>query len=140
MRQSWALVGRFLLALIFLLSGYHKLMNPSGTVQMMAAHGFVGFGLFCCLIIVIYRSCAKIQKRVRGRNELAWTADLARATQIGLVAFAAGGMFVSIATAPFLYTLAAIAVGTRSFIERELGPAVQKRARAAAHMVAQPAE
>jgi|ERR1700731_2821585 putative oxidoreductase len=34
-----ALVGRFLLALIFLLSGYHKLMNPSGTVQMMAAHG-----------------------------------------------------------------------------------------------------
>jgi putative oxidoreductase len=34
-----ALVGRFLLALIFLLSGFHKLMNPSGTVQLMSSHG-----------------------------------------------------------------------------------------------------
>jgi len=34
-----ALVGRFLLALIFLISGFHKLMNPSGTVQLMSSHG-----------------------------------------------------------------------------------------------------
>ena len=34
-----ALVGRFLLALIFLLSGFHKLMNPSSTIQLMGAHG-----------------------------------------------------------------------------------------------------
>lgn len=104
--------------------------------QMMAAHGFIGFGLFCSLIVAVYRSSATVRKRVRHHEELAWAADLARATQIGLVAFAAGGMFVSIATAPFLYTFAALAVGTRTFIERELGP---KRLRQPAGIINQPA-
>jgi putative inorganic carbon (HCO3(-)) transporter len=108
--------------------------------QVMAEHGFVGLGLFCSLMIAIYRSCAVVQKRVRRREELAWTADLARATQIGLVAFAVGGMFVSIATSPFLYVLAGVAVGTRSLVERELRATVRKRAPAASLTVAQPAE
>ena len=87
---------------------------------MVGEHGFIGLGLFCALIAATYRSCAVVQKRVRGRDELAWTADLARATQIGLVAFVVGGSFVSIASNPFLYMLAGIAVGTRSLVEREL--------------------
>jgi probable O-glycosylation ligase (exosortase A-associated) len=110
--------------------------------QMVAAHGFVGLGLFCCLILAIYRSCAVVQKRVRGREELAWTADLARATQVGLVAFTVGGMFVSIATTPFLYLLAGVTVGTRSLVEREVAAAAATRRRVptAVRVVAQPAE
>ncbi len=88
--------------------------------ETMAEHGFVGLGLFCCLIILTYRSCTLVQKRVRNREELAWAADLARATQIALVAFVAGGSFVSIASSPFLYLFAGITVGTRSLVEREL--------------------
>jgi hypothetical protein len=57
---------------------------------------------------------------VRGYEALAWTADLARATQVGLVAFVVGGSFVSIAFSPFLYLLAGIAIGTRGLVEREL--------------------
>jgi putative oxidoreductase len=34
-----ALVGRILLALIFVISGFHKLMAPMATAQMMASHG-----------------------------------------------------------------------------------------------------
>ena len=34
-----ALVGRFLLALIFVISGFHKLMAPMATAHMMASHG-----------------------------------------------------------------------------------------------------
>jgi putative oxidoreductase len=34
-----ALVGRVLLALIFVISGFHKLMAPEATAQMMASHG-----------------------------------------------------------------------------------------------------
>lgn len=88
--------------------------------EVMAEHGFVGLGLFCWIIAAIYRSCAVVQKRVRGREELAWTADLARATQVALVAFIAGGMFISIASNPFIFMLAGITVGTRNFVERQL--------------------
>jgi probable O-glycosylation ligase (exosortase A-associated) len=88
--------------------------------QVMAEQGFVGLGIFCCVILAIYHSCTVVQKRVRGHEEVAWTADLARATQISLAAYVAGGMFVSIATAPFLYILAGLAIGTRSLVDREL--------------------
>ena len=113
--------------------------------EMMAEHGFVGLGLFCCLILTIYRSGAVVKKRVRGREDLAWTADLARATQIGLIAFVAGGSFVSIASNPFLYLLAGITVGTRSLVERELAAAPPIRtgrsgAPALISTAAQPAE
>ena len=39
MRDVGALIGRILLALIFVLSGFQKLMGPAGTMKMMAAHG-----------------------------------------------------------------------------------------------------
>ena len=109
--------------------------------EILAEQGFVGLGLFCGLIIAIYRSCAVVQKRVRGNEELAWTADLARATQIALVAFVVGGSFVSIASNPFLYMLAGIAIGTRSSRPTRVGQlrrgagSAWRRAR-----VAQPAE
>jgi probable O-glycosylation ligase (exosortase A-associated) len=108
--------------------------------QMMGEHGFIGLALFCALIVAIYRSCAVVQKQVRGRDELAWTADLARATQIGLVAYIVGGSFVSIATTPFLFILAAIAVGTRSLVQRELSTLVRNSPLVASHAVPQPAE
>lgn len=97
--------------------------------QMMAEQGFVGFGLFCLLILVTYRNCSVVQKRVRGIADLAWTADLARAVQVGLAAFVAGGMFVSIATEPFPFILAAITVGIRDIVERQLAAPARRRLR-----------
>ena len=72
-------------------------------------------------------------------GELAWTADLARATQISLVAFTVGGMFVSIDTSPFLYLLAGLIVGTRALVERELTP-VRSRLRGTDRLVTQAAQ
>jgi putative inorganic carbon (HCO3(-)) transporter len=103
---------------------------------MMAEHGFIGLGLFCCLILAIYRSCSVVQKRVHGRADLAWAADLACTTQIALVAFLAGGSFVSIASNPSLYLLAGIAVGTRSLIGRELTASRSRTGRGPIRMAA----
>ena len=108
--------------------------------EMMAEQGFVGLGLFCGLIAAIYRSCGVVQKRVRGRDELVWTADLARAIQVALVAYVVGGCFVSIATAPFLFILGSLTVGTRSLVQRELSATVRQRLPVASGAVAQPAE
>lgn len=108
--------------------------------EMMGEHGFVGLGLFCFLIIAIYWNCAVIQRLVRGHENLTWTADLARAAQIALVAFLVGGSFVSIASNPYLYILAAITVGTRGLVRRELSAIARPRAAIRASDVAQPAE
>lgn len=88
--------------------------------EEMAEHGFVGFGLFCWLILAAYHSCSVVARRTRQRADLDWAADLARMLQAGLLAFVAGGMFVSIASDPFLYDLVALSIGLRSLVEREI--------------------
>ncbi|HJU17014.1 MAG TPA: putative O-glycosylation ligase, exosortase A system-associated [Stellaceae bacterium] len=87
--------------------------------EVMAEHGFVGLALFCGLIGLAYRSCGVASRRARERPDLAWAADLARTVQAGLVVFVAGGMFISVASSPFLYDLVAITISLRSLVERE---------------------
>jgi len=108
--------------------------------SQMAQQGFVGLALFCAILLVTHRSCAVIRKRVRGRDDLAWSADLARAVQVSLAAYVVGGMFVSIDTTPLPYILAAITAGTRSIVERELGVPARRRALAARRPAPEPAE
>jgi putative oxidoreductase len=51
---SLSLVGRILLAAIFLMSGIHKIMDPQGTQQYMAAMGMTTLtGLFYVGAIII---------------------------------------------------------------------------------------
>ena len=87
--------------------------------EVIAEHGFIGLALFCWLIAATYRSCAAVRRAMPPGSELAWAQDLAAMIQIGLLVFVVGGMFVSIATSPFLYDLVLLAVGLRSVAERE---------------------
>lgn len=95
--------------------------------EVMAEQGFVGLGIFCGIIAAIYRTCSVAQKQARRQQGLDWATDLARAIQVALVAFVAGGMFISLASAPFLYILAAMAVGVRSVVQRELRATAPQR-------------
>jgi probable O-glycosylation ligase (exosortase A-associated) len=65
--------------------------------QMLGEHGYVGLGLFLALGIAVWRLAAELVRVSRGRPDLAWTGNLARASQVSLVGFAVGGMFVNIA-------------------------------------------
>ena len=47
------LIGRLLLAAIFLMSGFNKIMSPEATQQYMAAHGMPATGLFLVGAIVV---------------------------------------------------------------------------------------
>jgi putative inorganic carbon (hco3(-)) transporter len=108
--------------------------------SQMAQQGFVGLALFCGILFATHRSCAVIRKRSRESDDLAWTGELARAVQISLAAYVAGGMFVSIETTPLPYILAALAVGMRSVLERELGGRTQPTLAANIRPAAQPGE
>jgi putative inorganic carbon (HCO3(-)) transporter len=87
--------------------------------QVIADHGFPGVILFFGMIIVAYRSCSVVSRKARGRAELDWAADLARMLQAGLLAYVAGGMFISVATLPPVYDWAALTIGLRTVVERE---------------------
>jgi putative oxidoreductase len=46
MKNIAPLIGRILIAIIFLFSGIHKIMDPAGTKQFMTAYGMPLVGLF----------------------------------------------------------------------------------------------
>ena len=56
-RDFGALAGRILLALIFVLSGFEKLMSPAGTMKMMAAHGLPIVPAAFALTILVEFGC-----------------------------------------------------------------------------------
>lgn len=107
--------------------------------EVLAEHGFPGLTIFCLIMITIYCSCATIQRRVRGHATLEWAGDLARANQVAVVAFIAGGMFISIASAPFLYILGAMTIGVRSVVARQLRAPAQRQARIMVRATPRPA-
>jgi probable O-glycosylation ligase (exosortase A-associated) len=87
--------------------------------EVVAEHGFIGLALFCWLIAAAYASCGAVRRLGDGHPDLAWARDLAGMLQISVLVFVAGGMFVSIATSPFLYDLVLLSIGLRSVVERE---------------------
>lgn len=85
--------------------------------EVLVEHGFIGLALFCALIAAAYRSCGTVRRLAIDQPDLAWAQDLAGMVQVSLLVFVAGGMFISIATSPFLYDLVSITIGLRSIAE-----------------------
>jgi len=56
-RDFGTLIGRVMLALIFVLSGFLKLMNPAGTMKMMGAHGLPILPVAFAVTILIEFGC-----------------------------------------------------------------------------------
>ena len=56
-RDLGALIGRILLALIFVLSGLQKLMGPAGTMKMMAAQGLPMVSAAFVLTLLVEFGC-----------------------------------------------------------------------------------
>ena len=65
--------------------------------QMLGEHGYVGFALFLSLAIASWMTARRIIKASRNGSDYAWAGNLARAIQVSLIGFAAGGAFVNIA-------------------------------------------
>jgi len=64
--------------------------------QMLGEHGYVGLALFLSLGIASWIAARRLVKAGRNCSDYAWGGDLARATQVSLIGFAAGGAFVNI--------------------------------------------
>lgn len=88
--------------------------------EVMAEHGFVGFGLFLLLAILIMVMGSRIIGLARGHEELKWAGDLAAMLQVSFAGFAVGGAFLGLAYFDLPYHLMAVMILTYGVVRQSL--------------------
>ncbi|MDD2868118.1 putative O-glycosylation ligase, exosortase A system-associated [Neomegalonema sp.] len=66
-------------------------------VEVLSDSGFVGLGMFLTLLAGSWLLCLSVMVRARRIPGMEWAADLASMVQVGLIAYAAGGVLLSLA-------------------------------------------
>lgn len=102
--------------------------------QMLGEHGWLGLFLYLLLGLLTWRTANRVVKDATPHPELRWAKDMATMTQVGLLGFAAGGAFLSLAYFDVPYYLMCLLVALRVVVEKEL-----KQLRAAPAGMAAPA-
>jgi putative inorganic carbon (HCO3(-)) transporter len=93
--------------------------------QVLGEHGFIGLFIYLALGLLTWRTGSWIIKNTKLDPEARWAADLAAMLQIGLLGFAVGGAFLSLAYFDVPYYLMAAMVAMRVIVERELAHRVR---------------
>lgn len=88
--------------------------------QILGEHGWVGLILYLLLAMFTWRTATWIIKHTKLIPDLHWARDLATMTQVGLLGFAVGGAFLSLAYFDVPYYLMVELVALRIVVEREL--------------------
>jgi probable O-glycosylation ligase (exosortase A-associated) len=111
---------RFQHALIFALYG----AGPDTTIaahsiyfQILGNHGFIGLLLYLSIWFGAYRQAGWLRKNARSIPQARWASDLGSMLQAGLIGFAVGGAFLSLAYFDLPYNMMVMAVLTKRWVE-----------------------
>ena len=106
---------------------WHYAPNPSAQLnahsvyfQVLATQGGGGLILFLVIGIVAMSYGRWVVRRARDRTDLVWARDLAAMTQVGIVGFAAAGVFQNLAFFDLPWHFFAIMAILRSVVAHEL--------------------
>jgi putative inorganic carbon (hco3(-)) transporter len=88
--------------------------------EVMADHGFVVFGLWVVMILVGVWYTFRLVALARNRPSLAWASDLARMSQVSIVAYLVGGAFLSLSYWDVFWTLIVILGATHALVQRAI--------------------
>lgn len=91
--------------------------------EVLGEQGFIGFGLYLCILIVGWRAAARVRQFARAGPELAWMGDLASMIQVSMMGFIAAGFFLTDPYFDIFYQLLAITVVLEVFAERAISHA-----------------
>lgn len=82
--------------------------------QALGEHGWIGLALFSLTMFFAWRRAAYVIRHARADPELAWALSLAAMIQVSLVAFFAGGAFLSLTywDVPYYLVLTVYVLGT----------------------------
>jgi probable O-glycosylation ligase (exosortase A-associated) len=80
--------------------------------EVLGEHGFPGLLIWCGIVLAGIVYSIRITRLVQGRQNLRWAGDLARFSQVSIVAFLVGGTFLSLNYWDFFWTLMVIIAAT----------------------------
>jgi len=90
--------------------------------EILAEHGFVGFGIYVLFWLLAWRLASSIIRETRDNDQYRWAAQLAAMIQVSCIGYWVGGSFLSLAYWDYPYLLVALLVLTRVVVRREFGP------------------
>ena len=85
--------------------------------QVLGEHGFVGLIFFVLIWILVWRSAEVLRKNGRADPATQWTADLGAMSQVALIGYLVGGMFLSLAYFDLPYNILVLVVASRRWLE-----------------------
>ena len=91
--------------------------------EVLGEHGFVTFFVWLGITISGLVAAHRIIKRGGGRPELAWCVDLAKMSQVSVVAYCVAGSFLSLSYWEFYFTLLVAVAATHQYVRDALGEA-----------------
>jgi probable O-glycosylation ligase (exosortase A-associated) len=107
--------------------------------EVLGEHGWVGLGLFLGVPLSSLLALMRTSRRCRGRAELEWCRDLARATEISIVTIMACGAFIGISYQPTLWELFALSICLSEYCRRHLAEEARERTALPRRTVLRPA-
>ena len=87
-------------------------------VALLAEHGYIGFGLYVGMLVLILLGLQKAQKLTRDLPEHAWCAELSKALQVAILTIYACGNFVEIGWTPIVWYLLSASISLREYARR----------------------
>ena len=100
--------------------------------ECLAENGFPTFFIWFGITVAGVIASRRIIRRTRGHPDLAWCADLARMSQVSMIAYLVGGTLLSLSYWDFYYTLLGLVAATDVYVRQALSRPGELRTRVAA--------
>ncbi|WP_207537008.1 putative O-glycosylation ligase, exosortase A system-associated [Sabulicella rubraurantiaca] len=88
--------------------------------EVLGEHGWVGFGLWVALLVAGIWQTLRLAAIARGQPKLRWAWDLARMSQVSIVAYMVGGTFLSLSYWDYFWTLLVVVAAARAVVRMEV--------------------
>ena len=89
-------------------------------LELLAENGFPAFIIWLGINAAAALAARRIIRRTRDRPDLAWCADLARMTQVSMIAYLVGGTLLSLSYWDFYFTLLGVLTATEVYVRQAL--------------------
>jgi probable O-glycosylation ligase (exosortase A-associated) len=88
--------------------------------KVLGDHGYVGLILFLLLWLTAYRTGTWLRRHCRDLEDYRWAHDLATMSQVSLIGYAVGGVFIGLSYFDLYYHIIAILILLRFIVGNEL--------------------
>ncbi|MEO9190080.1 MAG: putative O-glycosylation ligase, exosortase A system-associated [Acetobacteraceae bacterium] len=99
-------------------------------LELLAENGFPAFFIWLGITGAGVLAARRIIRRTRDHPDLAWCADLARMTQVSMIAYVVGGTLLSLSYWDFYFTVLGVVTATDVYVRRALASPDKVRAQA----------